>query len=69
MSFLIITLWWAVLGIAQYIKSGEIAACVFSIIFIGVTSIIWVKHCRNFELLKRKVEELELNQPPKEVKK
>lgn len=69
MSFLIIVLWWAVMGVAEYINTGETAACVFSIIFIGVTSIIWAKHCRDFELLKRKVKNLELNQPPKEVKK
>lgn len=69
MSFFVIALWWAVLSIAEYCDSGNKATFVLCVTFIGIASIIWAKHCRDYESLKRKVEELELNQPPKEVKK
>ena len=69
MSFFIIALWWAILSICQYCDTGNKAAFVLCIFFIGIASIMWAKHCCDFKALERKVEKLELNQPPKEVTK
>ena len=65
---MIALIWAAVLLWLKYTETGDSLFAVLSIISIIGASTSWLIHYFKFETLKTKVKILELNQPPKEMK-